>query len=349
MTDSLLLETADKAFASTCSFAAVQAAESAGWAPEIWNTAAEIGLPWVSVPETAGGAGGSPADAVAVLVVAGRHAAPIPLAETGLLAGWLAASAGLTVGGGPRTVVPGRPEDNLVLRGDRLSGTAHRVPWARAAERVVALVEGRVVVVAPRGARIQEMANLAGEPRDTVVFEDIAVDEAAAAPEGISAESLWLRGALTRAALMAGALGAMAELAASYAAERHQFGRPIASFQAVQGLLVRAAEEAALVDLAVQVASRQAEPAAARFEIAAAKLLADDAARVATRAAHQVHGAMGMTQEYPLHHLSRRLWSWRAEYGDASWPARLGEAVTAIDPDRLYYLISEGTASGLIV
>jgi len=95
------------------------------------------------------------------------------------------------------------------------------------------------------------------------------------------------------------------------------------------------------------VAAREAERGDARFEIAAAKLLADDAARLATRAAHQAHGAMGMTQEYPLHQLSRRLWSWRAEFGDGTWPARLGRAVADLGPDLLYRTIADGSATGI--
>jgi acyl-CoA dehydrogenase len=112
---------------------------------------------------------------------------------------------------------------------------------------------------------------------------------------------------------------------------------------------VLCAEEAVLVDLAVQVAAREAERVDARFEIASAKLLADHAARIATRAAHQAHGAIGMTQEYPLHQLSRRLWSWRAEYGDRVWPERLGRAVGAHGADDLYRVIAEGSASGIRV
>ena len=151
--DPLLLDTAERAFADTCTHEAIQAAERDGWAPAVWETAAGIGLPWIGVPEdAAGGAGGTVADGVAVLGVAGRHAAPIPLAETGLLAGWLLSAAGLPVGHGPNTVVPGRAEDDLRLVGDRLHGTAHRVAWARAAERIVALVDGKVVAVAPSRA-----------------------------------------------------------------------------------------------------------------------------------------------------------------------------------------------------
>src|SRR2546430_917720 len=50
-----------------------------------------------------------------------------------------------------------------------------------------------------------------------------------------------------------------------------------------------------------------------------ARALLDDAVTSATRAAHQAHGAMGVTREYPLHHLTRRLWSWRDEYGSGRW------------------------------
>lgn len=345
--DPLLLETAERAFADTCTHEAIQAAERDGWAPAVWDTAAGIGLPWIGVPDAAGGAGGTVADGVGVLGVAGRHAAPIPLAETGLLAGWLLAASGLPAGEGPSTVAPGRVEDDLRFAGGRVDGTAHRVAWARAAERIVALIDGKVVSIAPANARVVPDVNLAGEPRDTVVFESAEPDAVADAPAGIDADALLFRGALTRAGLMAGALLAMSDLTVEYTSERRQFGQAVGRFQAVQAHLVRCAEEAALVDLAVQVAAREADRGDARFEIASAKLLADDVARIATRAAHQAHGAIGMTQEYALHHLSRRLWSWRAEYGDRTWPERLGRAVIDRGPDAMYRVIAEGSASGI--
>jgi acyl-CoA dehydrogenase len=347
MSNELLIETAERAFSDVAGFDAVQAAEAEGFSFEIWDTVAEIGLPWISLPESAGGVGGTIEEAVAVLVVAGRHAAPIPLAETALLGGWLLAESGLTLPEGPLSVVPGRREDDLRLEGGLLSGTAHRVPWAARAERIVALVDGKVLSLDPSEAQIEPLRNLAGEPRDTVRFEAMRPDAVANAPAGVDLAALTARGALSRAALMAGALAAMSELTVSYASERRQFGKPIASFQAVQALLVRGAEEAALVDLAVQAAAREASRGPARFEIAAAKLLADDAARLATSASHQAHGAMGMTQEYTLHQLSRRLWSWRAEYGDGVWPRQMGDAVIELGPDRLYRAIAEGSGSGI--
>jgi acyl-CoA dehydrogenase len=347
--DPLLLDTASRAFADTCTHHAVQDAERDGWAPLVWDTAAAIGLPWIGVPEASGGAGGTLVDAVAVLGVAGRHAAPIPLAETGVLAGWLLASAGLPVGTGPTTVVPGLADDDLRLERGTLHGTAHRVPWARAVEQIVAVVGDKIVTVSPERARIDPLANLAGEPRDTVTFDGAVPDAVAEAPDRVDTDTLRLRGALTRVGLMAGALLAMADLTVAYTSERKQFGQSVGRFQAVQALLVKCAEEAALVDLAAQVMAREAARGDARFEIAAAKVLADEAARSATRAAHQAHGAIGMTQEYPLHQLSRRLWSWRAEYADRAWPDRVGRAVVAHGPDDLYRVIAEGSASGIRV
>ncbi|MDG2112086.1 MAG: acyl-CoA dehydrogenase, partial [Actinomycetota bacterium] len=55
-------------------------------------------------------------------------------------------------------------------------------------------------------------------------------------------------------------------------------------------------------------------------------------------------GAMGMTQEYELHHSSRRLWSWRKEYGpDAEWSSWLGRVAVAQGADGLYPLVTSGS------
>src|SRR6516162_5981515 len=149
MSDQLLIDTAHRLFAATCTHEAVQAAEREGWAPDIWKATADAGFPWVSIPEEAGGSGGTLTDAAAIVRTAGAYAAPIPLAETGLLAGWLLSSAGLPLPDGPATVVPGQPGDTLTRHGDTVSGRAGRVAWARHVDRVVAVVadgDGWVIV-----------------------------------------------------------------------------------------------------------------------------------------------------------------------------------------------------------
>jgi acyl-CoA dehydrogenase len=104
---------------------------------------------------------------------------------------------------------------------------------------------------------------------------------------------------------------------------------------------VTTAQQAALVGVAADAAvARQGA-----FEIAAAKLLANRAAIVAARAAHQVHGARGTTLEHALPTETRRLWAWRSEYGDEHrWSTRLGNALGRAGADRLYPAITAGSA-----
>jgi acyl-CoA dehydrogenase len=63
-----------------------------------------------------------------------------------------------------------------------------------------------------------------------------------------------------------------------------------------------------------------------------------------TAIAHQVHGAIGFTIEYGLHRLTRRLWSWRSDFGsDAHWAGWLGARVAAAGPDRFWADIADRT------
>ncbi|WP_417321104.1 acyl-CoA dehydrogenase family protein [Erythrobacter aureus] len=134
--------------------------------------------------------------------------------------------------------------------------------------------------------------------------------------------------AFARAAQIGGALDAALARAVGYVNERQQFGRPLAKFQAVQQSLATFACEAAAANCAAMGAAQALNRGPAEFEIAAAKLRANRAVEIGTTVAHQVHGAIGFTEEYGLHHLTGRLWQWRSEYGnDAYWSRRLGSAV----------------------
>jgi alkylation response protein AidB-like acyl-CoA dehydrogenase len=143
--------------------------------------------------------------------------------------------------------------------------------------------------------------------------------------------------AFARTAQIAGALDAALALSVSYVNERQQFGRPLGKFQAVQQSLSGFACEAAAANCAAVGAAQALERGDAGFEIAAAKLRANRAVEVGTTVAHQVHGAIGFTQEYCLHPLTRRLWQWRSEYGnDAYWSKRLGSMVVDAGADSFW-------------
>ena len=135
-------------------------------------------------------------------------------------------------------------------------------------------------------------------------------------------------GAFMRTAQIAGALDAALALAVGYVNERLQFGRPLGKFQAVQQSLASFACEAAAANCAAMGAAQALDRGDAGFEIAAAKLRANRAVGIGTTVAHQVHGAIGFTQEYALHEITRRLWQWRSDFGnDAFWSEKLGESV----------------------
>ncbi len=357
MTDEreMLVDSATALFRDLCPPSVVVNAEETGWAGGLWSSLAESGFPWVGIPEEAGGSGGDLGDACALLQVAGRFAAPVPLAETGVLGGWALAAAGLPLPGGPVTIGVGRPDDVVQLTGApgawRLTARLGFVPWARASERVVLLtvVSGQpYVVAAPRELlTVVSGRNLAGEPRDTVTVDDVALpdDAVGTAPEGVTPAALAVRGALARAALIAGALERVSELTVTYTGQREQFGRPIARFQAVQQLLVKLAEETVSSRMAVATASRNADPDPSVFDVAAAKVVASEAATTGSRAAHQAHGAIGMTREYELGQLTRRLWSWRQEFGsEQHWSQELARQVA--DADALWPRIATGLVRG---
>ena len=133
--------------------------------------------------------------------------------------------------------------------------------------------------------------------------------------------------------LMAGAMGQALALSVEHVNTRQQFGRPLGKFQAVQqSLAVMACEvravEAAAAALAARLDGVGLDPSAADFEIAAAKLRANRAVGVVTSIAHQVHGAIGFTEEYDLHRVTVPLMRWRSAHGnDAHWARRLGDQV----------------------
>jgi acyl-CoA dehydrogenase len=313
-------------FQATFPPAAVTAAEDDGPSLTAWDAVEELGFTLVGVGEEHGGSGGDLLDLVEVLFASGRWAVPLPLGETSLAA-WLLETVGADVPRGPLTVIPSAA--GLRLSGDRLTGDAGRVPWCRGATRVVAALTDdagrhRVVSVDPRDLSVRPATDLAGMPYDYVTVRS---DRVASWP-GIDPDLLFLRGALYRSAQIAGAIDGALAITRRYVRERHQFGQAIGRFQAVQAHVVELAEAATITMLSTSRAARAAMSGRAAFEILAARSIAARHAALAVRAAHQAHGAIGLTREYHLQQVTRRLHSWSQEFGsEPSLNIRLGIAL----------------------
>jgi alkylation response protein AidB-like acyl-CoA dehydrogenase len=348
MADNIIVDTATRIFADLCEPATVNAAEEGTWPTALWDALEESGLTLTWVPDTLGGAGAELLDGFAVLRAAGRANAPVPLAET-LMAGWLLAQAGIEAPGGPMTIAPVHADGRIEIAEGGLRGRARHIPFARNAEHLVVLGNGKdgasVALVAAGNLAISPGASLAGEASDTVSFDSASAVAAAPAP-GLSAAGLVQFGAAVRAQQMAGALEHILDQSVQWSLDRVQFGRPIAKFQAVQHNLAQLAGEVAAAGAAADGAAEAiarhgigSESAAA--EVAIAKVRVGEAAGAGAAIAHQVHGAMGFTYEHSLHHATRRLWQWREEFGnEAHWAERLGRMAAAHGADALWPFVT---------
>jgi alkylation response protein AidB-like acyl-CoA dehydrogenase len=166
------------------------------------------------------------------------------------------------------------------------------VPYAVDADvaDVVYLLDGETLAAATVGARVESVDKARRLARAQPAHMVGVVDAARVLDVG----------ALATAAYVHGAGAALLSRATGYARQRHQFGRPIGSFQAVKHQL---ADVAVALDLARPLlfgAALALDTATAARDVSAAKVACTDAAYRAARTALQVHGAIGYTAEYDL-------------------------------------------------
>lgn len=297
---------------------------------DLWTTLEETGLTRLTSAQDA-----SLQESAVVLEGLARWAAAVPVAETDLLAAWLAAQAGLDVpDAGPLSVAiaEARAVDG------RLSGVATDVPWPRSGQVLLAVRSDDATNVAILDdAEITDSYTLAGEPRGSIAF-DLSVADTVVLSSAVG-EELVRRGAWARCVQILGAFSAAADLTTKHIGERQQFGRPLNKFQAVQhslaGMLGDIERARAATALATAAASDFGfDSQRADYAVTAAKVAVGRAVGPVTTIAHQLHGAIGTTIEHPLWLATMRARSWADEYGTTSHHARrLGRmALSGADP-----------------
>lgn len=339
-TRSMMLDSADRLLTDLATPELVNRAEQGEFPTELWRSIEEAGLTLVAVPEDKGGVGGSLADLAAVLRLLGAHAAPVPAAETAL-ARHLAALAGIEAPEGALTVAIAETPLQLSADGRKVSGDIRHVPWGGQAG-VLAVARhpsGKTHIVVLSGPAAGSANNAAGEPRSRLVLKEAPV--AASGAIALSPAQVLALAAFMRVQQIAGAAQQVLDIALTYARERKQFGRPIGNFQAVQQLLAELAGQVASIQSAAESAAEAAAAGDLGLPLAAAKVRAGEGAGRIAAMAHQVLGAMGFTYEHRLHHFTRRLWTWRDDYGsDTLWAVEIGRAVAAAGPEAVWPTLS---------
>jgi hypothetical protein len=261
----------------------------------LWKDVAELGVLALSTPEGDGGA----LEAVAACEALGRAVFPGPIPATFLATQVLAAADRIAVANGSAVVSVGSPP---------------LMPWAPAAQIFVEIADGRAWKCVPIGA-IAPVETLGGEPWGNV--ELVREDDLGSAERGLALYELAL------AAYLAAAGRRLVETTAEHARTRKQFGRALGEFQAVAHPLAdRAMHLAAAATLARAAAfhfdsgtdsgsdsgtDTDSGIERARSVAAAARISACRAAVETVHTCHQLFGALGITLEGPVFHVSRRI------------------------------------------
>jgi alkylation response protein AidB-like acyl-CoA dehydrogenase len=340
-TERMVRETADAALASFGDNVALVALEGSelGYDPAVWARMTQLGWPGFVMPEPAGG-DGSMLEVGQLIEAVGWAAYPSPLLQATSAAVLLAEHApgcalAHQVAGGA-IVAAAVPVAETVLRfeGGRLTGPAVVIEWAPAAEALLVLAqsgEGWALVSVTGDAlrgRVTPARSLDNERIGIVELDGFgggAVVSLVDHADGTRAVDL-IR--LLRAAEMAGGAARTLALTQDYMLERHQFGVPLGSFQAVQQHLANMRID---VDAALLCTREGLSLAELRRPIAASAAIAGYVAgrtyARTTVTAAQLFAGIGAVKEHRLHHHFRRAKSMQLRLG--SVPSQLRRVTQA--------------------
>jgi alkylation response protein AidB-like acyl-CoA dehydrogenase len=283
-----------------------------------WAALVDGGVTALPVPERLGGDGVGLPEVATALTEIGRHGLISPaLASLGLgvvplldlasdeqqdrfLAG--VAKGGLLTAAlnEPGAPLPDRPATTLA--GGRLSGTKVGVGYAQQADWMLVTADNAVVVVSPNadGVQLVRTPTSNGSDEYAVTFADVAVADTdvltGAGARRVNQLALAMIGAYADG-LVAGAL----RLTADYVANRHQFGKPLSTFQTVAAQLAEVYIASRTIDLAAKsVVWRLAEGRDADDDLDVLGYWVTSQAPPVMQTCHHLHGGMGMDVTYPM-------------------------------------------------
>lgn len=316
--DDMLGDALDQLLADVSAPAQVRAIEAGGGTTALWRALEESGFADTLVPEAQGGAGLGLRDAFTLFEACGRHVLPLPLAETMLARALLAQGGASTPSGSVAIASSAKPPGS----GEIVVNLGAVADW-------LLLSDGDTLQLFDlKHCEIERATDRSLEARVSRLGRpDVRVD---------SRVDLRAQHALILSAQMAGTFRRVLATSLQYANERVQFGRSIGKFQAIQHQLAQMAEHVEAARTAARLGCSTSDVTADPLMCAMAKAATSAAVVPVTGFAHAVHGAIGVTREYDLQLLTRRLHLARVTAGTEShWNERVGRALLSSSQDSL--------------
>ena len=335
-----------------------QADSANGFSSETWTGIAEMGVIGALFSESNGGYGGAGFDLAVVFEELGRVGATDPLLDTAVLGGGILAAAGnekqkaliesIIEGSQHLALAHAEPQSRYEL--SRVDTTARRddncfvlnghkavVVNAVAADHLIisarsdgdpASCAGISVFLVPtstEGLTLQDYPLVAGGRAAEIQLDDVRINQdALLGNEGDAFDTLELAHARATVCICAEALGLMEtirSLTTDYLKMRKQFGQPIGKFQVLQHRMADVLIEieqarSAVINLAGHV---DGDRDVREKHVSATKNLIGNVGRLVAEESIQMHGGIGMTEEYELGHLAKRLVMVDHRLGDAAF------------------------------
>lgn len=354
----LLAEQIERLFCAEDARSLRQSVEGRGELPtRAWGEVEALGVAAVMAGEASGGAGLSWTRAEPILRKLAERAVPLPLAET-MLGAWALDACGMQQVPGPIAIAT---ETCLLGADGRVTGIDPSVAWSQMARYLLVAARPdnalaprshsplaarpdsplRLCLINPADAQWTEQATHARIPSAGLRLNSVEPVQSAAVAPIVGERGLLPAMAVLRSVQIAGLLEHVLALCVEYANNRVQFGKPIGRFQAIQHLLAELAGQVAAAQVAGVFACRKLDAGEGELGAAVAKIRTAISATRGAAIAHQVFGAIGVTDEHELHYYTRRLWQWRAEAGsEHSWSEWLGHITLAAGAEALWPAIT---------
>ncbi len=300
-----------------CTPAAVRAIEAGGSPAALWQAVAGAGFLELLAPESEGGAGLPLPELFPILSCFGRYTVPLPMAQTIVARALLASQVAMPAGMVTLAAAFRREADGSI--------TCPLTPYGMLADFVLAHDDDALLLLPCTAARRQG-TGVHRSLTATLTWPN-ARSAVSAARGGAMLPAF---GAALHAALLSGAMNRVFEMTLQYCNDRMQFGKSLGKFQAVQHQLSVMAEHTVAASIAAEAAFQGSGKTPSLLAAAMAKSRTSEAAVLLASTAHALHGAIGVTEEYDLQLLTRRLHEWRMAHGsEAYWNRVVGEQVLA--------------------